>query len=346
MRNIARTWLLIAGCVFLTGCSGWQSVAGGWHWPWQQPKVMQSKYGHPARMVVIWSPDILSVAGKPPTRGFGGRIYFYNSQNQTIPVEGQLMVFGYDDTDSDTASVEPTKRFAFTPEQFSQHFSATEIGASYSVWVPWDSGSMEHRTVSLLPVFTSVDGQRLVGQQSLNILGGLKPEALVRKEEWQRQRRQYQWVAPANYEQTGDAAPPLQPMSAQPPGAGRDTKTLTIPVPGNLSRRMAEVPQASAPSPTNADTVARNLEAFADYQRTTAGSPPGPLATGATTTAAQARRPAAPPADSPAARFGRRLSQAPVRAIERYAPGPGLTPPPPAEPPSPPPGSPPPGPRS
>ncbi len=36
--------------------------------------------------------------GKPVTRGFGGRIYFYNDRSQAVPVDGELVVYGFDDT--------------------------------------------------------------------------------------------------------------------------------------------------------------------------------------------------------------------------------------------------------
>ncbi len=95
-------------------------------------------------MVAIWTEDTLVQPGKTVTRGFGGRIYFYNEKSQAIPVEGELIVYGYDDSSaasahSLTSNVEATKKFAFTPEQFTQHFSQSDLGASYSIWIPWMS---------------------------------------------------------------------------------------------------------------------------------------------------------------------------------------------------------------
>ena len=33
-------------------------------------------------MAVVWSYNVITVKGKKPTPGFGGRIYFYNKKNQ------------------------------------------------------------------------------------------------------------------------------------------------------------------------------------------------------------------------------------------------------------------------
>ncbi len=78
--------------------------------------VLVEKEGIPntTEHAVIWTEDVLMVTGKPPTRGFGGRIYFYNEKSQAIPVEGELVVYGYEEAAAksvDVAGSAADKRF-------------------------------------------------------------------------------------------------------------------------------------------------------------------------------------------------------------------------------------------
>jgi hypothetical protein len=156
----------------LSGCAGfskdWKAKL-----PWSPlARLKTSKYETPTHMIAIWSPDILTQPGQPPTRGFGGRIYFYNDKNQAVPVEGQLVVYGYDDTHNPDQPGQPQRKFAFTPDQFTKHYSNSDLGASYSIWLPWDAVGGEQSSVSLVPVFTATSGQMVMGEQAANVLPG------------------------------------------------------------------------------------------------------------------------------------------------------------------------------
>lgn len=101
-------------------------------------------YTNPVKLAVTWTPDTIIQTGRTPTRGFGGRIFFYDEKSKSVPVEGTLVVHGFDDTSENDAS--PAKRFEFTPEQFTRHFSQGDLGASYSIWIPWDAIGGEKKT--------------------------------------------------------------------------------------------------------------------------------------------------------------------------------------------------------
>lgn len=165
-------WLLMA-----TGCTTLDLTGKAWDWARDKDEKdkKKSEYEQPARMVAVWTDTVYYSSGGQPTRGFGGRLYFYNAHSQAIPVEGQLAVFVYDDTDVPAEQLDnrpPDRRYAFTQEQFSKHFSKTDLGASYSVWIPWDRVGGEERHLTLIPVFTSVDGKVLMGAQSAHVLPG------------------------------------------------------------------------------------------------------------------------------------------------------------------------------
>ncbi len=174
MKSMRITAALI-GALLATNFGGCKTLTpSDWTKGWMEskPEVKESAYAKPARLAVMWSPAMLNSDGKKPTRGFGGRLYFYDAANKAVPVEGQLVVFAYNDQKPGGDSKSPDRKYAFTPEQFTQHFSPTELGASYSVWIPWDEVGGEQVEVSLVPVFTATSGQLVVGQSSKNLLPG------------------------------------------------------------------------------------------------------------------------------------------------------------------------------
>ncbi len=238
------------------GCTAESFHVPKWTWPWSRPSVVTSQYQVPTRMVVVWTPDTLTLPGRPPTRGFGGRIYFYNNQGQAIPVDGQLIVYGFDDSDPEVASTVPHKRFVFTPEQFTKHFSPTELGASYSVWIPWDSNDNRQKTISLLPVFTAVSGHRVVGEQTINVLRGRTEETVIRRAEWRRIFDQRKQVAPNGPSGTWSLQNPTEiPTASFEPKPKRTLRTSTIPLTPALGYAIQENPNSSPlpsePMPTS-----------------------------------------------------------------------------------------------
>jgi len=153
-------------------------------WATSEQKLQKEKFQRPVRMVVIWTPTTMTQPGKPTTRGLGGRIYFYNDVDEAIPVEGQLMVYAYDDSarkgnashvNSNGGVDEPTRKYAFTAEQFKGHFDPTDLGASYGVWVPWGPVDGPAVKVSVVPVFTSSSGNIVMAQSTRNLLKGTQP---------------------------------------------------------------------------------------------------------------------------------------------------------------------------
>ena len=138
----------------------------------------KKEYQVPQSMTVTWSHDILTLPGKAATRGFGGRFYFYNEKSQAIPVDGDLVVYGFDDTNKQQTTEDlsqATKRFRFTAEQFTTHFTEGELGASYSVWIPWDEAYGAPKKIMLIPTFLTKDGRMVRGSAAnLNLPGTSK----------------------------------------------------------------------------------------------------------------------------------------------------------------------------
>jgi hypothetical protein len=264
--SAALLWLsvkyLAAVLLVASACS--QSVAADWKswFGFGQPRIKESKYPPPARLAILWSPAMYNEVGKSATRGFGGRVYFYDAKNKPIAVEGQLVVYAYDNNKPHVDSRVPDRKFAFTPEQFTQHYSPTEMGASYSIWVPWDAIGQPQADISLVPIFTSSSGALVMGQPSRNMLPGpntpqtvssvvdctlpaieIRPAAITgdpTHRDGVVQQVAYQQQA-ANQAAASQFAPNLSPGQPELSQQG-GVSTMSMTLPGSLADRLAQAP--------------------------------------------------------------------------------------------------------
>ena len=93
MRISTSKWLASLLALWLGVSVGCGSLQKNWKekLPWSPlARLKSSKYETPAQMIDGWSPDIITQPGNPPTRGFGGRLYFCNDKNQAVPVWGMV----------------------------------------------------------------------------------------------------------------------------------------------------------------------------------------------------------------------------------------------------------------
>ena len=127
-------------------------------------------YPNPVKLAATWTPDTLVQVGRTPTRGFGGRVFFYNEKSQPVPVNGTLTVHGFDEKNASPKT--GVKRFVFTPEQLTRHFGQTDLGASYSIWLPWDAVGGERKRISLVTSFQSATGSTIQGIPATMALPG------------------------------------------------------------------------------------------------------------------------------------------------------------------------------
>lgn len=133
-----------------------------------------------SKIVAIWTNSVLNETGEVPIRGLGGRVYFYDATHQPVRVDGKLTVFLYDDTrKAEEETQEATRKIHFSAEEIAESYTPTEFGPSYSFWLPWDAVGGERTQLSVIPVYTSKEGEMLVGEQARYLLPGTKPTALV-----------------------------------------------------------------------------------------------------------------------------------------------------------------------
>ena len=127
----------------------------------------------PSRLVGTWTDTVLHQTGKKPQRGFGGRLIFYGKDSEKpVLVDGQLVVYAFDETNREPTDNKPTRRYVFPPDQMARRMSKTELGPSYSFWLPWDEVGGPQTEVSLIARFEPKDGAIVVGEQTQHLLPG------------------------------------------------------------------------------------------------------------------------------------------------------------------------------
>jgi hypothetical protein len=145
--------------------------------PYEKPERERVTYAEPERIAVVWSDSVASADGVPSQRGFGGRFYFYDKDGTPQRVDGELAVYAFDETSGEKKSV-PDRVYKFPANQLQKHFGETELGPSYSVWIPWDTVGGERKAIALMPMFKSSSNQVVKAGQSINVLPGKSPSHL------------------------------------------------------------------------------------------------------------------------------------------------------------------------
>ncbi len=131
----------------------------------------------PTRIVSTWTDTVLQRTGKAPQRGFGGRIIFFNRESEDpIRVDGQLVVYAYDETDRKPHETHPTRKYVFPKESFVRHESDSQLGPSYSVWIPWDEVGGDIKHISLIARFDPDGANYVMGEQTKHLLPGVSKE--------------------------------------------------------------------------------------------------------------------------------------------------------------------------
>ena len=140
-------------------------------WPFRDKDKPQE--GIPVRMVSTWTDTVMTQAGQKPQRGFGGRIMFYDQDGKKpILVDGQFVVYAFDETNRQPTDNKPTRRYVFPADQMSIHMSKCDMGASYSFWLPWDEAGGPKTEVSLICRFEPKGGAVVTGEQTKHLLPG------------------------------------------------------------------------------------------------------------------------------------------------------------------------------
>jgi hypothetical protein len=159
------------GLATLAGCSS-LGLPKSLPWPLAEDEAPKT----PAQVVAVWADAVQHQANQPPTRGFGGRLMFYDVKGEKpVKVDGTLAVYAFDEANRDPNNAKPDRKFVFLPEQLPSHYSKSQIGHSYSVWLPWDKAGGLRKDITLIVRFLPKKGAPLVGDPVRQVLPGEAP---------------------------------------------------------------------------------------------------------------------------------------------------------------------------
>lgn len=162
--------VVVAMAVWMAGCAP-LGVNKPKAWPFSKEDVPKT----PSKVVAMWTDAIRTRAEGPPQRGFGGRLTFYDAKGEKpIKVDGTLVVYAFDEAGREPGDNKPNRKFVFPNEDWDQHYSKTDLGHSYSVWIPWDQPGGPQKDISLIVRFTPHLGPTIVSDQSRRLLPGSK----------------------------------------------------------------------------------------------------------------------------------------------------------------------------
>ncbi|MDR1484054.1 MAG: hypothetical protein LBT09_04435 [Planctomycetaceae bacterium] len=129
--------------------------------------------GPVAKAQALWNPAVQT--GEQPQRGFGGRVYFYDSEERrSIKVDGTIAVYAFDETNRKPNDNEPTRVYTFAKEDVKKSYAKSKLGHSYNLWIPWDTEGPdgESKKVSLIVRYIPDKGSSVISQQVTAYLAG------------------------------------------------------------------------------------------------------------------------------------------------------------------------------
>ena len=171
----SRGMLLLLASLLLSGCA---QLDLGDDFEWlgieEKPRV-------PDRMICMWTDTIRHKPSETTMRGFGGRIMFYSkTERKPVKVDGTVNVYVFADQGQDPKHSVPEKKFVFLPEQVPLHHSESDLGHSYSFFLPWDAVGGPQEQLTLIVRFEATTGQVVMSDASRKTLPGRIDTAVVR----------------------------------------------------------------------------------------------------------------------------------------------------------------------
>jgi hypothetical protein len=159
------TWLVLAA-----GCSQFNMSR---RIPWRADTSDDPRQA--SKILATWTNAVSHNPSRPPQRGFGGRLMFFEAESdKPVKVEGDLVVYAFDEEGRDPSNTKPDRKFVFPAETLATLYSKSKIGHSYSVWIPWDEVGGPQTEISLIARLVPKEGAPVVGPQSKVLLPGDK----------------------------------------------------------------------------------------------------------------------------------------------------------------------------
>lgn len=244
-----------------------------------ESKMQPVDFGTPVKMMAVWKDSVRSEPGQPAMRGFGGRIFLYDADGQPIRAEGELVIYGFDDSVKDREGSKADQKIVIKNHRFQQRYSKSGLGDSYSIWIDWDEADGVEKSVTLVPFFRTGDGKIVKGGQAIYTLHSPNKDNLHKEKLVSHQADasddEADNVEHANFLQSDGegngvvTASGFENISARP--KANPVRTTTIRMPRETQRRIQESTsrKASTKSPTDAASAAKgSVESGLETTRT------------------------------------------------------------------------------
>ena len=165
--------------ISLTICSLFITLTGCMTMPKVDMSALKSP-GPVTTVVAAWEPAISN--GENPERGFGGRVYFYDSElNRPVKIKGTVIVYAFDEDGRDKWDAKPNEGYVFDSKTLNSKavYSKSKLGHSYSLWIPIEPATHDNpaRKISLIVRYIPERGSPIVSPQTTTQLPGRRDQA-------------------------------------------------------------------------------------------------------------------------------------------------------------------------
>jgi hypothetical protein len=230
-RSLATLTISAAVSASTVGCSAWSAPKSNQGKTWNPTTWFKKEFQEPVQLAAIWKHDVMSDPLQGDQNGFGARIYFYNEKSQAIPIEGDLTIHGFvtTPTSRQRSHEQPEKKFTFSADQLAGQYNPSDLGASYSIWVPWEGDSGFREEITLIATFKSKQGHLIQAAPTKLFLPG--------KSRFPDDPSMSDKIQPASFQKKSIPTYDLQPAPVQ----KESTRITTIDIGGNS--RLIREPQ-------------------------------------------------------------------------------------------------------
>jgi len=163
--------VLICLTLCLTGCAG----TGLFHFSNDFPKP--SLKNPVTRIVGLWQ-TAEGVAVNDASRGFSGQILFFaNDEKLPVQVDGEVMIYVFDDQGSQEEQIKPIHQWRYPAESWNALLGKGPLGATYNVFIPYTRPGFHQADCTLRVRYTPKQGPTIYSEMVHIVLPGAKKKA-------------------------------------------------------------------------------------------------------------------------------------------------------------------------
>lgn len=202
--------LLLAVVVMASGCQQMLKLRPGMGRP-----TPEASAAHPVfEAICLWEQGEGNGLDGLPTRGFVGQVMFFaHGIDVPVRVDGDLMVYVFDDVGTEEEQQKPIHQFEFNSVAMKAFLTETNVGTAYQFFIPYTRKGAQKATCSLRVRLTPKTGNPVYSKMSSIVLAGKtprKPDVTLN----QPTQSQNEGVQLATHEVVAASQPAIQTVSS------------------------------------------------------------------------------------------------------------------------------------